>query len=425
MDDQIERYGELTVRVGANVQPGQEVVIACGVEHVEVMRAVARAAYRAGATRVTPFIRDRHVRRAAIEFGPADMLGVSPAWELELVRSWRESKPALVSLTGLAEPHLFDGLDPALVGRSDPIDVRSETIALVTNRLTNWVIVAAPTAGWAESVFGEPDVERLWGAVATATRLDADDPVAAWRTHAENLQRRATAMNDHGFDALHYRGPGTDLTVGLLPAGEWQCATFTTQDGITHIPNLPTEEVFTTPDWRRAEGTISTTMPLVVPGIGATVDGLGFTVHNGRIEEVRAKGDGAAVIEEQLSHDEQCRFFGELALVPGDSAVKKTGVLFRDTLFDENATCHIAFGSGLPFTVAGADGLDRDGLLAAGINVARNHVDFMVGGIEVEVDGLDANGVTTPIIRDDVPRRQPGSSPRVLTPIIRDDTWVL
>lgn len=401
VDGRIERYADLAVRVGANVQPGQEVVVACQVEHLDVLRAVARAAYRAGASCVTPVFTDRHVRRAAIELGPEESLGVSPAWALEMARSWRETKPAIVSLSGLAEPHLFDGLDPVLVAKADPADLRAEYLPLVMERITNWVIVAAPTPGWAEAVFGEPDLERLWAAVATATRLDSADPVAAWRAHVERLKARAAALNARRFDAIRYRGPGTDLTVGLLPASIWLCATFTTQDGLEHLPNIPTEEVFTTPDWRRAEGTIRSTMPLVVPGVGAWVDGLELTLRDGRIVDVRADGNGAAIIEEHLERDERCRYLGELALVTGDSAVKRTGLLFQDTLFDENATCHIAYGNGLPFAVEGVEGLDGDGLLRAGVNVARNHIDFMVGGPEVAVDGLAADGAATPIIRDD------------------------
>ena len=179
------------------------------------------------------------------------------------------------------------------------------------------------------------------------------------------------------------------------------CAQFSTVDGLRHVPNLPTEEIFTTPDWRRAEGTVRSTMPLILPGVGARVEGLELTLRDGRIVGVRADGDAAGLIEAQLAEDEQARFFGELALVTGDSAVRKTGLVFHDTLFDENATCHIAYGSGLPFTQPGAEGLDAADMLAAGVNVARNHVDFMVGGPAVEVDGLDVDGNATPIIRDE------------------------
>jgi aminopeptidase len=224
--ERLDRYADLAVRVGANVQPGQDVIVACEVEHLELVRAIARAAFRAGASRVIPHTTDRQIRRAAIELGPPEMLGVSPPWVLDMVRSWRESKPAIVALSWLAEPRLFDGLDPALVARAEPADVRAEYLPLVTDRLTNWVIVAAPSPGWAEAIFGVPDVERLWQAVAVATRLDEPDPVAAWQAHVAKLQARAAGIDAHRFDALRYRGPGTDLTVGLLPTSRWLCATF-------------------------------------------------------------------------------------------------------------------------------------------------------------------------------------------------------
>jgi aminopeptidase len=395
----LDRYAQLAVRVGANVQPGQDVVVTGAVEHAPVARAVMREAFRAGARHVVPVYRDAHARRAAIELGAADDLGWTAPHDLELLRWAGETHPAVIVLAGDPEPELLSDLDSELVGRADPREYRAAWSQLIVRRAVNWTIVAAPNEGWARAVFGEPDVERLWEAVSTATRLDEPDPVAAWREHVERLRARAAGLATRGFDAIRLRGPATDLVVGLNPAGSWLCATFTTAAGIEHIPNMPTEEVFTSPDWRRAEGVVRSTYPLVLGG--NTITDLEMRLEAGRIVDVSATV-GAGMINAQLDTDEQAPFLGELALVAGDSAVGRTGLVFRNTLFDENATCHIAFGNGLPMTVADSDGRSREELLELGVNVSAVHTDFMVGGPEVDVDGLDAEGAATPIIRDDV-----------------------
>jgi aminopeptidase len=397
-EERLRRYAELTVRVGANVQPGQDVVVMGLVEHAEIARAVTREAYRAGARHVVVVYSDLHLRRAAIELGPERELGWSPPYLLDWMRRWGEERPALISLTGNPDPDLLGDLDPTLVGRSETREMRAAVLDVISQRRSNWTIVSAPNEGWATQVFGEPDLERLWDAVVTATRLDEDDPVAAWRAHAERLKERADALNEQQFDAVRFRGPGTDLTVGLMPESRWKCASFTTDTGIEHIPNLPTEEVFTCPDWRRTEGTVRSTAPLLAAG--ARVVGLEVTFDGGRVVEVSAAA-GAEIIREQLTTDEQAPYLGEIALVDGSSAVRRTGLVYCDTLFDENATCHIAYGEGLREAVELDGNRTRDELLALGVNVSGIHTDFMIGGAQVEVDGVSAEGVETPLIRDD------------------------
>jgi aminopeptidase len=381
------------VRVGSNVQEGQDVIVSGLVEHVDIARAIAREAYRAGARHVIVLYSDLHNRRAAIELGPEEELGWSPPYMLDWVRRWPEENPAVIALTGNPNPDLLADLDPALVGRAEPRELRTAYIENIGGRHINWVVVAAPNEGWAKQVFGEPDLERLWAAVARATRLDEPDPVAAWRAHAEKLKARAQALNERAFDAIRFRGPGTDLTVGLPPAVRWLSATFETANGIEHIPNVPTEEVFTSPDWRRADGLVRSTYPLVTAG--TRVSGLELRLENGKIVDVQAE-TGADIIRQQLAMDEQAPYLGEVALVDGSSPVKQTGLVFCDTLFDENATCHIAFGDGLSTTVG--DDVPREELLELGVNVSGIHVDFMVGGPEVEVEGLEEDGTAVPII---------------------------
>jgi aminopeptidase len=388
------------VRVGANVQEGQDAIVSCLVEHADIARAIAREAYRAGARHVLVLYGDLHLRRAAIELGPEEELGWSPPHLLELYARAREEHPAFISLTGNPDPDLLGTLDPSLVGRSEPRELRKSSLELITGRQINWTIVSAPNEGWARQVFGEPDVERLWEAVATATRLDAPDLVDTWRTHIAELQSRADALSARRFDAVRYRGPGTDLTVGLIPDGGWVAATARTVTGVEHIPNLPTEEVFTAPDWRRAEGRVRATAPVLIAG--ARVEGLELRLEGGKVVEANA-ATGAEIVREQLAADEQAPYLGELALVDGSSPIKKSGLVFQDTLFDENATCHIAYGSGIPQALGDeASSLSRDELLERGLNVATVHTDFMIGGPQVEVVGVGADGSETPIIRDDV-----------------------
>ncbi len=388
MDERLERYAELAVRVGANVQPGQHVFVYPHLEHADLARALVRQAYRAGAEYVHVHYGDDHVRRAMIELGPERALTYSPEWLKRLSEDTRGN--ALISTTGAADPDLLADLDGDRVGRAIPLEVAEIQRRLHREQAVNWCVVGAPNAGWARQVFGEPDLERLWEAVAFCLRLDEPDPFQAWREHLERLEARAAALNELRPQALRYRGPGTDLTVGLLPAARWGSARFRTAAGIEYVANLPTEEIFTTPDRRRADGTVRSSLPLVLGG--QIVRGLQLTLEDGRIVRVEAE-QGADLVRGQLATVENADRLGEVALVTRESRVGRSGALFFDTLFDENASCHIAYGMGLPYPFEG----EPD----EGANVASIHVDFMVGGPELEVDALLADGTALPLIREE------------------------
>jgi aminopeptidase len=392
--DRLTRYAQLAVRVGLNLQPGQPLGIYAFVEHAPIVRAIAHEAYAAGARYVDVTYNDQHVRRAHIQSAADEMLGYSPPWLVTKMRAIGEEGGALMSISGNPEPKLFADLDGGRVARARMREVNEASLEL-TNGKANWTIVAYPDAGWAEAVFGEPDVERLWAAVATATRLDADDPAAAWREHMDRLEQRAAGLNERRFDHLRYRGPGTDLTVGLHPDGVWESASMVS-NGIRHIPNMPTEEVFTCPDARRVDGTVRSTLPLQIQG--TIVEGLEIRFAGGRAVDVRAKS-GESLMQTHAATDDGAARLGEIALVDRTSAVGKTGIVFYDTLFDENASSHIALGDGFPENVPSAQGMSNEERHAHGVNHSSIHTDFMIGSDELEVDGVTASGEAVPILR--------------------------
>jgi len=389
LDERLEAYADLAVRVGANVQEGQTVFLTTQVEHAPLARALTRAAYRAGARYVDVRYRDDHVRHAMIELGPDEALTHSPEWMKQLYRAMEGG--AQLWTTGDPEPQLMNDLDGERVGRARMKEVIEIIRDQMVERSLNWSGVAYPSEGWATQIYGEPDVERLWEAVAFCTRLDEADPVQAWRDHMARLEERGKQLNELGLDAIRYSGPGTDLTVGLNPNARWMSALFRTRDGIEYVPNMPTEEVFTTPDCRRAEGTIRSSRPLVLDG--DIIEGLRFTVKDGKIVDVQAD-KGAGIVRGQLEVDDRAAYLGELALVDGTSRVGQTHTTFFDTLYDENATCHIAYGFGVPEAFEG----EPD----EGMNVSAVHTDFMVGGPELSVDGITKDGTAVPILREDV-----------------------
>lgn len=393
-------YAEVAIRVGVNLQPGQELMIGAKLEHAPFVRALTDQAYRAGARYVFALYLDDHVRRSLIEHADDDVLGWTPPHVLAAAERVGASGGARISVVGDAEPELMADLPPERVGKARMNDLMKLVMQQVNSRSVNWSVVACPNEGWARALFGEPDTERLWDAVARATRLYDDDPVQAWWNHVKELGERAKALNHHRLDAVHFEGEGTDLTVGLHRDGRWISADFTTATGVAHVPNLPTEEIFTTPDFRRVEGTVTSTRPLQLSSEGVTVRDLRMTFENGRAVSVEASS-GGEVVKAQMATDEGASRLGEVALVDKASAVGATGMTFNSTLFDENATSHIAYGVAYTFCVEGVESLSPDELVARGINHSNVHTDFMIGGPGVEVTGITSSGDRVTIITDD------------------------
>jgi aminopeptidase len=392
----IEAYAQLAVRVGVNVQPGQNVLIIADVEHADLIRAVARQAYGAGARYVEVEYRDARLSRIRADLAPDESLGWTPPHRIQQIRALGEEGAAIVQISGAPDPAIFEGVDGERLARNSENEWRRTYLDQVNEGRFNWVIVAGPTAAWAERVFGEPDLDRLWRAVADAVRLDEPDPPAAWRAHIDRLQIRADALTERGFDAMHLRGPGTDLRVGLPAGATWDCATMETAWGLPYVPNMPTEEIFTTPHAARVEGTVRSTKPLVLHG--QLVRDIEMRFEGGRAVEVRA-AEGEDVLRESMSTDANASRLGELALVDNDSRVGRTGLTFFDTLFDENAASHIAYGEGLPDSIPGGRDLTWEEREARGVNHSAVHTDFMIGSPEVDVDGIGRDGAAVPVMR--------------------------
>ena len=388
----------LAVRVGANVAPGQDVVVlALDVEHAPLARAVAEAAYEAEARFVSVVYWDQHVKRSRLRHAPSDSLDFVPGWWERLVSDCREQPGAFIALWGDPEPELLADADPARAA-ADHMPLTPSALAMLGSGDTNWTIVPAPTVATARRLLGTDDIERLWEVLAPLLRLDAPDPAGAWQAHIARLRERSDALERQAFASLRFAGPGTDLTVPLMPTARWLSGGITTTWGRETVANMPTEEVFTTPDARAVEGSVRMTRPVQLLN-GVVVEGLRLRFRAGRVDEVEADRNGDA-LRAQIESDPGAARLGEVALVDGSSPVGQSGLVFGDVLIDENATCHIALGSAFEFTVPDLpDGDDEREKL--GFNRSGIHQDAMIGGPDVSVSGVRRNGVDVPIIEND------------------------
>jgi aminopeptidase len=388
----LERFADLAIGFAANVQKGQVVAIGAELGKEAMVRALAAKAYQYGAKFVDVQYFDMHVKRARILDAEEETLEYVPPWYGHRILELGRLRCARVALSGPATPGLLDDLDPRRAGR-DQLPFVREAGVVVNERTTNWTIVPYPTVGWARQVHpglsDEDAMARLSEQILHLCRLDEVDPVAAWKERADLLVDTAARVTERRFDALRFEGPGTNLTVGLLPTTLFMAARFETVDGIIHMPNLPSEEIFGAPDPRRTEGVVRATKPLVIGG--SIIRGLEVEFREGRAVRIDAD-EGADVLRAYAARDEGASRLGEVALVDGDGRIGKLETVFFDTLLDENAASHIALGESYRFTAGEAD--------EKRLNHSSIHVDFMIGGDDVSVTGVTTEGDDVPVLRD-------------------------
>ena len=392
IDEWTARLADLAV-YGANVQPGQLVAVTSYVGKEDLTRAVARAAYLRGAKYVDVVVFDQWVKRERIAHAADDTLDYIPPWMVERLRYLSDEHAARITLSGPHAPDALAGLDPTRAGR-DLLPYLPETGEIVNRMTTSWCIVPAPTPAWAEKVYPELGAqeayETLWEAVAHICRLDADDPSEAWAERGAELKANAARLTEQRFDAIRLHGPGTDLTVGLLPSAHWAAGDLVTVDGHRHSPNLPTEELFTTPDPERVDGYVSATMPLELSG--SLISGIRVEFSGGHVVKIDAD-EGAEALRGAAAKDDGASRLGEIALVDDQGRIGPLETVFFDTLIDENAATHLALGNGYDHPVE--DAADK-----ARINQSQVHVDFMIGSRELAVDGITRDGDAVPVLRD-------------------------
>jgi aminopeptidase len=396
-EQELRDYAAVVLEVGLGFPAGKDLAINAWVEHAPFARILADEAYRRGAELVDVWYWDAHVKKSRLLYAPESSLSRTPAMLDERYRDLMERRGALMNIVGDPDPDLLKDVDPKRAGLDRMPGLASRYEAQMSGKV-EWNISAYPTDAWAQIVLGRPDAAALWEAMKPALRLDADDPVAAWKAHIALLKERAAGLNDARFDAIHYGGPGTNLTVGLPARHRWCYAETTTQNGIAQVVNLPTEEVYTAPDPKRADGVIRSTMPLALSG--SLIEGLEFELKDGEIVRVDATS-GAEIVRGYVAADEGARRLGELALVDKRSAVLKSGLIYYNTLFDENASCHIAFGSGIIQAHLDYDPMAPKTHEELGINHSATHIDFMVGSPEVTVSGVRADGSKQAIVANE------------------------
>ena len=397
----LDRLAEVAVRIGLGLAPRQEMVMTATLEQVPLVRRITEHAYKAGASAVTTIYADEECALLRFHHAQDFSFDVAPAWLYDGMAAAYRSGAARLAITG-ADPALLAKEDPEKVSRLNRATSKAyrPALELITRQEINWTIVAGATPAWAAAVFPglppEHALERLWNAIFDATRMDKADPVRAWKEHDAHLHARAQRLNEKRYAALHFRGPGTDLRVGLADEHQWDGGGSVARNGVYCIPNMPTEEVFTTPHKARVDGHVTSTKPLSYQG--TMIEGISVRFEAGRIVEARADR-GHHVLETMIDTDEGARRLGEVSLVPHSSPIAASGLLFLNTLFDENAACHIALGQAYTMCMKDGEKLSREELAARGANESLIHVDWMIGSNRIDVDGITASGGTEPLLR--------------------------
>ena len=408
LEQRLQIYGELAVKVGLNLQPGQRLLVigplasgGASLEAAPLVRYIAASAYQAGARLVETIWGDEALQLARFRHAPRDSFREFSAWLPKALVEHVESGGAVLSVYA-NDPDLLKDQAPELVGAVQQATSRSVRPFRehISRNQTNWAVIAAAGSGWAQRVFPhlppEHQVSRLWDAIGRLCRLDRPDPVSAWQSHLETLAARSDYLNRKQYTALKYTGPGTDLTIGLPTGHVWVSGRTVSRSGVPFTANLPTEEVFTMPHKDRVDGAVRSSKPLSYGG--TLIEGFSLLFSQGRVVSLTAER-GEAVLRQLVETDPGAGRLGEVALVPHSSPVSQSGLLFYNTLFDENAASHVALGSSYKFTLNGGDAMGDEEFERAGGNQSATHVDFMIGSADLDVDGVLRDGTSEPIMR--------------------------
>jgi aminopeptidase len=403
----LRAYADLIVRVGVNLQPGQDLMITniinrgVSLQTAPLVRAIAAAAYEAGSRKVDVIWSDPELRLLNFTKASPDAAVDYPDWMADALQRHVENGGALVTIHA-DDPGLLSQVDSDLVSAAQQSALKKTHHArqYTQSNKVNWLVIGASSPDWARRVFPdlpeEEAVDRLWETIFKVCRVDRQDPVAAWQNHIEDLKSRTDYLNHKHYTALKFSGPGTDLTVGLPDGHIWRSGRGQTQSGIPFIPNLPTEELFTAPHRAKVEGVVTATKPLSYGG--SLIEDFTIRFEGGKVVSVSAR-KGENVLQKLVDTDEGSSRLGEVALVPYSSPISQTGIMFFNTLYDENAACHLALGSAYPFNLANGEAMSSEELLAAGCNRSVVHVDFMVGSNQIDVDGVCADGTHEAVMR--------------------------